>query len=77
MARIYDLCHGALDKRKVCGLVTFCGQDRYEAKVPQHPIDFYRYISHIKDSIHFDQDSNLISFCALNSYCSFYNVLTK
>ena len=42
MARFYDLW----DRSKVRGLVPCCGQDGYQAQVPQHPIDSYRYISH-------------------------------
>ncbi len=34
MARIYKLWDGSLDKRKVGGLVPYCGQDGYRAKVP-------------------------------------------
>ena len=33
--------------RKVRGLVPCYGQDGYQAQVPQHPIDTYRYISHL------------------------------
>ena len=44
--RIYDLWDGSLDKHKLRGLVTCCGQDGYRSQVPQHPIVSYRYISH-------------------------------
>ena len=39
MARIYNLWDGSLDKRKVGGLVPYCGQDGYRAQVPQHRIE--------------------------------------
>ncbi len=38
---------GTLDKRKVRGLFPRCGQYGYRAQVLQHPIDLYRYISHV------------------------------
>ena len=45
--RIYDLWDGSLDKRKVRGVVPWCGQDGYQAQIPRYAIDSYRYISHI------------------------------
>ncbi len=33
-----------MDKRKVRLLVPCCGQDDYQAQVPQHPIDSYTRI---------------------------------
>ncbi len=41
MARINDLWNGSMDQRKVRCLVPCCGQDDYQAQVPQHPIDSY------------------------------------
>ncbi len=32
------------------------GQDGYQAQVPQHPIDSYRYISHISTTQIFNYD---------------------
>ncbi len=51
--RINDLWDGFLDTRKVRGLVPCCGQDSYRVQVPQHPIDSYRYISHIQVTVGF------------------------
>ena len=42
MAKINDLWDGSMDKRKVRGLVPFCGQDGYRAQVPQLPLDSYK-----------------------------------
>ncbi len=41
MARINALWDGAMDKRKVRGLVPCCVQDGYRAQVPQHPFNPY------------------------------------
>ncbi len=48
MARFNDLLDVSLDKCKVRGLVPCCCQEGYWAQVPRHPLDSYRYISHIK-----------------------------
>ena len=49
MANINDILDGSMDKRKVRGLVSCCGQDGY--RVLQLPIDAYTYTSNIYQSI--------------------------
>ena len=45
MARMNDLCDDSLEKRKVRGLFSYCGQDGYRAQVPQHLIYLYQMIN--------------------------------
>ncbi len=47
MARINELWFESLDKGKVYGFVPCCGKDGYQT--PKHPLDTYKYISHIQD----------------------------
>ena len=44
--------YGSLDKRKVRGLVSCCGQDGYRAQVLQHPIVSYVQIHDCSEYFH-------------------------